>query len=262
MKLSTGVHSIYSTFIFIGLVLGMQACGGSSTPPPPADANPTGYYTGSGTVKTPGDNLTDFPITDFQIMTSGNRIMIMSDAKAVLYDGIFTVSGNDLTSTVTIYHNGDKQAATATLNATITEGSQLTGSFTGIELGNGDFVSTYNNLSNTPSNLNQVNNNFWGADLNESVAGRLEFELQATSTMLNSIAQNDLTFRDCNITAGSTYEPIAGISLFAVTIVFNACFTPAVEGTYTGLSQVKTATTLSMTVSNGTFAFADNFVQK
>lgn len=28
MKLSTGVRSIYSTFIFMGLVLGMQACGG------------------------------------------------------------------------------------------------------------------------------------------------------------------------------------------------------------------------------------------
>ena len=199
--------------------------------------------------------------SDLQIMISGTRIMIMSDAQALLYDGTFTVSGNDLTSTVTIYHNGNKKAATATLNATITAGSQLTGTFTGTELGNGTFVSTFSNLSNTASSLAQVNNNFWLTALNESASYNFEFELRATSTLLESTAPGDPTFVNCRTLAGSSYEPIANSSLFAVTIVFNACTNAAVDGTYTGFSQAKTATTITVTVSNGTYAFADDFDQ-
>lgn len=258
MKLKAGSWTI-TPYLIVVFLVGLQACGGGSAPAAPKDANPTGYYTGAGTVKTPGDNLIDFPITDFQIMISGNRIMIMSDAKAVLYDGTFTVSGNDLTSTVTIYHNGDKQAATATLNATITEGSQLTGDFTGTKLGNGTFVSTFSNLSNTASALSQVNNNFWLADLNESINNGFEFELRATSTLLESTVPNDSTFANCRTATGSTFETIANSSLFAVTLVFTPCTDSAVEGTYTGFSQVLTSNSIAVTVSNGTFAFADNF---
>lgn len=352
MKLGTGIRSIYSTLIFIGLVLGMQACGGSggggglaapaianasaqsyieattittlsfsssgggslsscsASPALPdglniavssnastceisgaattpqvasnytvtatnttgsntatvsitvtviADQNATGYFTGSAAVKTDGDDTIDFAVSDLQIMISGTRIMMMSDAEALLYDGTFTISGNDLTSTVTIYHNGDVKG-TALLNATVSEGSQITGSFTGTELGNGTFVSTFSNLSNTASALSQVDNRDWFAFINESTLGLLEFTIDFSGNLGNGILrQTELTFQDCQI-VGGTFLPVANTSLFEVIVTFDLCATPAVDGTYTGLSQLKTAATFASTVSNGTYAFADNFV--
>ena len=233
-----------------------------------ADQDATGYFTGSAAVKTEGNPTVDFAVSDLQIMISGTRIMMMSDAQALLYDGTFAVSGNDLTSTVTIYHNGDVKG-TAVLNATITEGSQLTGSFTGTELGNGTFVSTFSNLSNTASALSQVYNIatiYWNADLNEAPLtdfSGFEFEIDNAGKMIDSVASSSPTFQNCNVsTTGSTFLPIANTSLFAVSINFSTCTTAAVEvGTYTGFAQLKTATTLAITVSNGTYAFADDFRQ-
>ncbi len=225
-----------------------------------ADQDATGYFTGSAAVKTEGAPTVDFAVTDLQIMISGTRIMMMSDARALLYDGTFSVSGNDLTSTVTIYHNGNKTAATAVINATITEGSQLTGSFTGTELGNGTFVSTYSTLNSTASVITQVNNNFWQADLNESTLGTLEFDVDNVGNLADSIRQNDLTFAQCRV-AGGTFLPIANTSLFAVSITFDICTTSAVNGTYTGFAQFKTTTTFALPVSNDTYAFADDFVR-
>ena len=351
MKLSTGVRSIFSTLIFIGLVLGMQACGSSgggglaapviadasaqsyveattittlsfsnsgggslsscsASPTLPdglsiavssnastceisgaattiqtaidytvtatnttgsntatvsiavtviADQDATGYFTGSAAVKTDGDDTVDFAVSDLQIMISGTRIMMMSDAQALLYDGTFTVAGNDLTSTVTIYHNGDVKG-TAVLNATVSEGSQITGSFTGTELGNGTFVSTYSQLNSTASDLIQVGNKTWLAFINESTLGEFELGITNSGSFVSNVSQNDLTFRNCIAGTGS-YTPILNSSLFLVTMTFNNCFTPAVDGTYTGFSQLKTATTFALTVSNGIYAFADDFVQ-
>lgn len=223
----------------------------------------SGYYTGSAAVKQEGNNLLDFNVTDLQIMINGNRIMMMSDAQALLYDGTFTLTGNTLTSTVTIYHNGNKMAATAALTATVSVESQITGTLTGTELGNGTFVSTFSNLSNTVSALSQVNSNFWITDLNEATNNSFEFELKATSALLESTSPNNSTFQNCRILAGngSTYAPIVNSSLFAVTIVFSSCTTPDVDGTYTGFSQALTSTSIAATVSNGTYAFADDFIR-
>ena len=253
MKTFSTVRSYFSALFLAALFLGLQGCGGGGSNPPVVvpDANPAGYYTGTAAVKTPTDDTTNYPISDLQIMISGNRIMMMSDANSVLYDGTFTVTGNDLTSTVSIYYNGNKQsgpAGTATLNATITEGSQITGSFTGTELGNGTFVSTFSNLSNTASSLTQVNNNFWRTALNESTSYNFEFELRATSVLLESTAPFDPTFANCRTLTGSTYEPIANSSLFEVTIVFGTCTNSAVDGTYTGFSQAKNSNNVN---SNG-----------
>ena len=350
MKLSTGIRSIYSTLIFFGLVLGMQACGSSggglaapvianasaqsyveattittlsfsnsgggsltscsasptlpeglsiavssnsstceitgaaTTPQTASDytvtatnsggnntatvsitvtvialQDATGYFTGSAAVKTDGDDTLDFAVDDLQIMISGTRIMIMSDAQALLYDGQFTISGNDLTSTVTIYHNGN-MTGTAALTATVSEGSQITGTFTGTELGNGTFVSTYSQLNNTASALTQVDNRDWFAFINESTVGLLEFTFDFSGNVGNGIErQTELTFQDCQIIAG-TFLPIANTSLFEIIVTFDLCNTAAVDGTYTGLAQLKTASIFAATISNGIYAFADDFV--
>lgn len=228
-----------------------------------ADQDATGYFTGSAAVKTDGDNNVDFAVSDLQIMISGTRIMMMSDEQALLYDGTFTIAGNDLTSTVTIYHNGNVKG-TAVLNATVLEGSQITGSFTGTELGNGTFVSTFSLLNGTPAAVAQVgNNNNWLSNLNEGTSN-FEFQSVINSGVLEVSDQtiaSDSDFAGCGTAPDGTFTPIAGTSLFSVTIPFVNCTSNLVDGMYTGFAQMKTATTFALTVSNGTYAFADDFVQ-
>jgi len=269
MKLFAGVRLFISALILTGLGFGLQACSGGGGTTTPVNANATGYYTGSADVKAPGSPSTNYNIADLQIMISGNRIMMMSDAKAVLYDGTFTVSGNTLTSTVAIYYNGNKQsgaAGTATLNATVTQGSQITGSFSGTELGNGTFVSTLNNLSNTNSTFTVLGNNSWLAYLNESNPANtpgsdFEFRSFLNGTIGDLTVTNESDFAGCTPTG--TFTPITNESLMTVSITFTICTNPTVNGTYTGFLQNKStaisADTFALSVSNGTFAFADNF---
>jgi len=281
MKFFAGVRLLISALILTGLGFGLQACsggggGGSSTP---VDANATGYYTGSADVKTPASPATNFNIPDLQIMINGSRIMMMSDAKAVLYDGTFTVSGNTLTSTVAIYYNGNKQTGavgTATLNATITQGSQITGSFTGTELGNGTFVSTYSSLNDTASIITNVeydntgaNNRSWTTNPNEATTGNnLEIEIYNNFDMRYNISPGDLTFRNCVITKATNtnaYVPITNTSLFTVSVIFDNCDNPVAvnTGTYTGFSQYKPGTPnkIAFAITNGTYALTDDFNQ-
>jgi len=261
MKLNTRARSVYSFLVMAVFALGLQACGGGdSTPVPEPDANPAGYYTGSAAVKTDGDDNIDFAVSDIQIMISGTRIMIMSDAQALLYDGTFTVSGNDLTSTVTIYHNGDKAAATAELTATITEGSQITGTFTGTELGNGTFVSTFSSLNNTVSDTSNLDAYDFESFLNEASTGTsLRFSVFNSGVISPDAEQSTSTFADCVPQTGQ-FTTISNSSLFTVSITFDSCLNSAVNGTYTGFAQINSPSpTIAITVSNGTNAFADNF---
>jgi hypothetical protein len=272
------MRSIFSIVVIVSLALGLQACGGGGSSTTTPDASPSGYYTGSAAVKTPSDDTTDYAIDDIQIMINGNRIMIMSDLKAVLYDGTFTVSGNTLTSTVSIYYNGNIQtgaAATASLVATVTEGSQLTGTFTGTELGNGTFTSTYSNLSNTSANITNVENDnsgggtrAWKTNPNEATGTNvLQIEVFTNSEMTDAINATGLTFNGCTFNQESltSYEPIANSSLFSVKIYFRGCTTSDVRsvnsGSYTGFSQYKSDTPnkIALAITNGKYALTDDF---
>ena len=144
MKLSAGVHSIYSTFIFIGLVLGLQACGGSSTPPPPADANPVGYYAGTLSTTTPSQ----IDISAKAISDSDKFMLVHIDNSAtqntILYVGTFTdITATTFTADVRIYLNGVFLRTATITNGSITEKSSMSGTLSGT----GDYTSTSFSLS-------------------------------------------------------------------------------------------------------------------
>ena len=276
MKLKLGSWTLTPYLIVIALV-GLQACGGDGSPA--TDANPSGYYTGSASVKKPADDTADYSISDLQIMIHNNRIMIMSDANAVLYDGTYSISGNDLTSTVSIYYQGIKQtgaAGSAVLKATVTEGSQITGTFTGTELGNGTFVSTYDStLNSSTSNIVNVENDntgggtrAWTANPNEATAGNnFGIDIYSSTNIRDQNVPNALIFRNCIINDGgaSSYVPIIGSSLFNVTVFFEDCDNPSDvasinTGNYTGFSQYKPGTPnkIVFAITNGTYALTDD----
>ena len=86
MKLKFGSWSL-TPYLMVVLFLGLQACGGSSSPTP--DANPTGYYD-TGTHSELGFN-------DLQALVNGNRLMIMTNSNSILsgsnlfLDGIMSI---------------------------------------------------------------------------------------------------------------------------------------------------------------------------
>jgi len=270
-------RSVIPYILSLLMIVGLIGCGGGGgSAPLPPDANPTGYYTGSASVKEPADNNVDYPISDLQIMISGTRIMMMSNLTSVLYDGMFTVSGNDLTSIMTVYYNGDKQATTATLNARITEESQITGTFTGINLGNGTFVSTFSNLSNAAPNFNNLNfdpgASFWGPETSLNLdSGIIEFEItNSNGDFIGSDNTTALKFDNCSPDTGSTFSQIANTSFFAVTMNLTSCLVnggdtnSAVTGIYTGFAQMKpdgSGNALAFSVSNGTYSIVDDYVE-
>lgn len=162
MKLSTGVHSIYSTLIFIGLVLGMQACGGSSAPPPPADANPVGYYAGTLSTTTPSNvDVSAKAIVDsdkFMLVHINN-----AGSNTLLYVGTFTdITVTTFTADVRIYRDGAFERTATITNGSITERSSMSGTLSGT--GNYTataFSLTYDTTINTRTPLVSVVTDKW-----------------------------------------------------------------------------------------------------
>ena len=282
MKLSLATRSFISSLFMVGLIVVLQACGGgggSSTPPVTPDAKPTGYYTGSAAVKE-SNNTTDLSITDIQILINDGRLMIMSDAQAVLYDGTMSITGNSFTSTVDVYKNGAKQAGaagTATISGSITEGSQITGTFTGTGLGNGTFVSTYSSLNNTASTSASIDNSLatgrnknWLCSLNLETS-ILALDIANTGSFVTGGVPSTGVFRRCEV--DGTVLPITSTGLFAVNVSTiagqNTCDNADVEsgtsGTYSGLAILKPGAApaqdkLTFTISNGKYSTGDDCV--
>lgn len=107
MKRLNGIRSHFSALLLVGLVIGLQGCGGGGggTPPPgiTTDQDGSGIYTGTATVDV------NTPITDLKGIVYNNRIMFFSATASphVLYDGTITsVTNDDYTATVNVYENG------------------------------------------------------------------------------------------------------------------------------------------------------------
>ena len=57
------------------------------------------------------------------------RIIAISESAGIIYDGSYSINGDKMTGTVTSYEIGGGLLATANMSATITERSQITGTF-------------------------------------------------------------------------------------------------------------------------------------
>ena len=111
-------------------------------------ADPAGYYSNAGTANVEDAGGGALVINDLQGMVDGNRIMMMSVANELLYDGTITnmeIKGDfttDFTADFTIYTSGENPM-NATVSGTITAGSSITGTLTGSGVGNGQFSLLY-----------------------------------------------------------------------------------------------------------------------
>ena len=250
-------------------LLGLQACGGgSSTPAEGVKADPSGYYTGTASVKQ-ADNSTAFEITDLQVFVSGTRIMAMSVDHVILYDITVTdITENTVTGSVNVYRNG-VLLDTTTLTGTIAEGTSLTGTFAGAGIVNGSFTVSYDTIVNAVNAVTAETNIFgWTGYLNADTA-EIGFDNDSAGFVTGSTfssSSNSPVFQYCKISTDntSTFTAINGLALYSVTFVMQSCTDTNVDGTYTGFGIIKdsqsvTAGLLPMAFSNANFAGTINF---
>jgi hypothetical protein len=194
----------------------------------------------TGTASVDGGTLN---ITDLQALVNGTRIMMMSTANGLLYDGTITnITQNSFTADFTVYTDGQNPIM-ATVSGTITQGSSITGTLTGTGAGSGTFSLMYASSNNQTAALSKIDNNansFWSAVMGGG-PGQFEFEILPTGELVDSSSANAGIFDLCEISNGSTVLPIAGTNLYQVSISgLSVCTDTNVEMSYTGLATTRT----------------------
>ena len=209
-----------------------------------------GYYTNTGTVS---DGMGEtIPINDLQAMVNGGRIIMMSAANKLLYDGMITrTSDNDFTADFTIYTDGENPV-TATASGTITEGSKIEGEL----VGSGTFSLLYASTNDQAAAVTSA----WlgtGGGFDE-----LGFTIDGAGNLTHdeSAAFNRL-FGLCKM--NGTVTPVGGTRLYSVSVELTGCAVPSVEGSYTGLTTTRDGTAannlLVYSVSNGAYTVSGEF---
>ena len=219
--------------------------GGGGTP----NADPAGYYD-SGDVQ--GGSVA---VNDLQAMVTGNRIMMMSVANELLYDGTITgINGNDFTATFTIYTSGETPIA-ATAIGTITGDSTITGTLTGSGVGSGQFSLLY---ASTNDQAAAVVSAWRGAGGGFDVFG---FTVDDAGNLTHDRSAGLLPFDTCKM-KGMT-NSVTGTRLYSVNVELTGCFNPAVNGSYTGLATTRDENTtgirLVYAVSNDSYTLSGEF---
>ena len=231
MKLKFGKWSL-TPYLMIILLIGLQACGGDSSPPP-ADANPTGYYdTGSHT---------ELGFNDLQALVNGNRLMIMSNGNSVapgsnlFYEGLMTITGTNFTAILTAYNNS-LTPISVTATGSFIEGSSITGVITG---GGATVDGTFNlGFANTNSQASSLANidGIWASSFTvidqfgvDGITGQI--------TPFEDFPLNTTFIADCSISTDSTVLPITSTNLYSVNFTLTGCTANTdANGTYTGLA--------------------------
>ena len=260
----------FPLILLVLIVLVLPGCFHDDDDPAPVpvpDANPAGYYDVTGTASVGG-----IPnITDLQAIVNGSRIMMMSAANELLYDGSITsINGNDFTATFTIYDDG-ANPINATVSGMITQGSSITGTLSGSGVGSGTFSLTYATTNNEVASLSKIENttNFsWGAMIGGATAtAAFEFIIDAAGGMVDDENNVQGLFHACQITSGfgaSTISPIAGTNIYEINAELVGCSpNTSVNMEYIGLATTRTQTnaddTLVFMMTSGDHSFSSDF---
>ncbi len=225
------------------------------------NADPTGYYNNTGFANVEDGTGGPIMINDLQAMVSGNRIMMMSTANKLLYDGTITgISGNNFTADFTIYTDGENPI-NATGSGTISEESKIEGTLTGNGVGKGAFTLTYAQATEQQAaDLGRIEERLWDGDL--AVGPDYAFNINAQGLLTHRFAAglNVPVFDGCEI--NGTVIPISGSSLYEVTATLVNCdnsdVDTSVTNIYTGFAVSRTNSvvddTLVLGLSSGVYS--------
>ena len=252
-------HCLTTRFTYLPmalLALVLQGCGDGVRILPPSDADPAGYYINKGTASVDSGAGGTIAIDDLQALVDGKRIMMLSVAHELLYDGTITsISGSDFTANFTIY-TGGKNPLTATASGTITAGSSITGILTGSGVGSGQFTLLYATTNDQAAAMTRA----WrGSGGGFDVFG---FTIDGAGELVHDKTAGASPFDTCKM--NGTVTPVSGTRLYSVDVELTDCDDLDVNGSsYTGLTTTRDESTtddrLVYMVSNGTYTLSGEF---
>lgn len=225
------------------------------------NADPAGYYNNTGDASVEDGAGGTMMINDLQAMVSGDRMMLLSTANGLLYDGTITdISGNRFTANFTIYTDGENPMP-ATASGTILEGSKIEGTLTGSGVGKGTFTLTYAEaMEQQAADLVRIEERLW--DGNAAEGPDYAFNISPQGLLIHRFDAGLAipVFDGCKI--NGTVVPISGSSLYEVTATLTSCANPSVDSSptndYTGFAVSRTNSvvddTLVLALSNGSYA--------
>ncbi len=187
------------------------------------DVDATGYYdiTGTATV-IDDDTTTALNVTDLQGMISSNRIIMLSKATGLVYDGTMAINNdNTYTATVKVFRDGLFQED-ATIAGTLSESASLSGTLSGgTRAGLGTFNLVYSLSDNTASNITRVESSVGNPTWSGMLYGNLnDFVYQFTVVSPNVFQDYDNPidgiFKACGY--GGNITPINNTSLYLIDV--------------------------------------------
>lgn len=137
------------------LIVSLVSCGGSSsgddlTTTPPQTVSANGFWEGTFTE----DGVGTFSL---ESLLYDGRIIAISESANIIYDGSYTVSGNDFSADVIAYNiDSGTAVGTTTLSGTVTEQDSLSATFSTSYGGTGTVSLSFNDVYNLPSSLSFV----------------------------------------------------------------------------------------------------------
>ncbi|MBL1261929.1 MAG: hypothetical protein COB33_015580 [Thiotrichaceae bacterium] len=262
--------AMFPLILLVLMVLVLQGCSSDNAPVVPVepipDANPVGYYIDDGTATVSDGGSSTISIGDFQAIVYGNRIMMMSVEKELLYDGTITsIDGNDYTAEFTIYKDGIN-VTTATVTGQITTGASVTGTLSGSGFGDGEFSLLYGTNNDEVASLDRIENttnDTWGAMIGgNATIDEYEFEIDAVGSVVDDANTTLGVFHACQIIGAST--PIVDANFYEFTFDLRTCADGDVTAdNYSGLATIRSDAgpdnTLVLMMNNGTYSFSGDF---
>ena len=176
------------------------------------------------------------------------RIIAISESAGVIYDGSYTVSGNNLSGNVIMYYINGSAFGTATLSGTVTEQSSISASYSASTGSTGTISLSFDSNYNRDSSLSLIAG-FW-----DSISG----------TALTIVIQDDGTFfgqdSDGCVFDGEVSILDTKYNLYDVDLLAASC--GVFNGSYTGFATLLSTIVLEVVISNDNYIIFKQFVRQ
>lgn len=225
---------IRNSLRILGLVVivGLTSCGGGGDgggDESSASVSANGFWEGSFTE----DGEGTFHVEG---LLYNGRIIAVSESAGVVYDGSYTLSGNNLSGNLTVYRISGSVIGTATISGTVTEKSSISASFSTSVGSKGTISLSFNSLYNRDSSLSLIAG-FWDSTIGAA---------------LTIVIENDGTFfgqdSDGCVLSGEISILDAEYNLYDVNLSVASCGVS--NGSYDGFATLLTDNILEVVVSN------------
>lgn len=234
--------------IFLALfALALQGCsssGGDDDDSGEDNADPSGYYHNTGFVDVKAaDDMTPRLVDNVQGMVHDGQLMMLSDAENLSYVGTFTVSGNDISGSVSVYEAGVMTQDNVPLTGLITADAMITGTLSGSGAANGTFQLDYAPLAdNGPVDMDMVIHTLdWDPVNNADSFLIIIADEAAPIANFGSVASGFGTFDNCRFRG--RIEPVPGTHLYTLSGTMRDCVNTdtdiLIPDAYSGLVSVR-----------------------